>query len=293
MTVAGQHARNFSYGARLMPGPRRDALSALYAFARRVDDAGDDGTLHPGAKEQRLADARALVARVRAGEVAEDDTDPVAVALADAARRHPVPLDALDELIDGVLMDVRGEHYETWDDLRLYCRRVAGTIGRLSLGVFGVRPGARQADRAPAYANTLGLALQVTNILRDIREDAQGGRVYLPAEDLRKFGCPEDPDGLRVPPRGADFGGLVRFEARRARELFAEGYLLLPMLDRRSAACVAAMAGIYHRLLDRIEAEPAAVLRGRVALPAASKAAVALRALTGVDARRVARGRWT
>ncbi|WP_049573348.1 presqualene diphosphate synthase HpnD [Streptomyces sp. SBT349] len=287
VVVSSQHARNFSYGARLMPVPQRRALSALYAFARRVDDIGD-GLLDAEVKETRLNEARALLVRIRDGAVAEDDTDPVAVALADAARRYPIPIEGLDELIDGVLMDVRGRTYETWDDLRLYCRCVAGAIGRLSLGVFGVLPGARDAARAPEYADTLGLALQLTNILRDIREDAANGRVYLPAEDLRKFGCPED-TGIAEPGADADFAGLVRFQERRARELFAEGFRLLPMLDRRSGACVAAMAGIYHRLLDRIAADPAAVLRGRLSLPGRQKALVAVRGLTGLEARRTAR----
>ncbi|MEU7183377.1 MULTISPECIES: presqualene diphosphate synthase HpnD [Streptomyces] len=285
--VTGQQARNFAYGIRLLPAEKRQAMSALYAFSRRVDDIGD-GTLEPAAKHRRLEDTRALLARVRNGQVGEDDTDPVAVALADAARRFPLPLDGLDELIDGVLMDVRGRHYETWDDLKDYCRCVAGAIGRLSLGVFGTVPGARDAERASEYADTLGLALQLTNILRDVREDAGNGRTYLPAEDLAKFGCSAGFHGP-VPPAGADFTGLVRFEVKRARALFADGFQLLPMLDRRSGACVAAMAGIYHRLLSRIAADPAAVLRGRVSLPGHEKAFVAVRGLSGLDARAIGR----
>ena len=186
--VTGQQARNFAYGIRLLPTPKRRAMSALYAFSRRVDDIGD-GALAGEVKAARLEDTRALLTRVREGSVAEDDIDPVAVALAHAAETFPIPLDGLDELIDGVLMDVRGETYETWDDLKVYCRCVAGAIGRLSLGVFGTEPGARGADRAPEYADTLGLALQLTNILRDVREDAEGGRTYLPSDDLAKFGC--------------------------------------------------------------------------------------------------------
>ncbi|AKG46431.1 MULTISPECIES: presqualene diphosphate synthase HpnD [Streptomyces] len=289
-TITGQQARNFAYGIRLLPTAQRRALSALYAFARRVDDIGD-GTLDPETKRTRLLECRDLLERVRSGSVPDDATDPVALALAHAARTFPIPLGGLDELIDGVLMDVRGHTYENWDDLRFYCRCVAGAIGRLSLGVFGTVPGVRGAARAPEYADTLGLALQLTNILRDVREDAGNGRVYLPAEDLRKFACPETAEDLRryPPPHGADFTNLVRFQIERARELFAEGFKLLPMLDRRSGACVAAMAGIYHRLLDRIAEDPAAVLRGRVALPAPEKALVAVRGLTGMDARRIAR----
>ncbi|MEU7054025.1 presqualene diphosphate synthase HpnD [Streptomyces eurythermus] len=286
--VTGQQARNFAYGIRLLPAAKRRAMSALYALSRRVDDIGDGG-LTDEVKLSRLEDTRALLARIRAGEVEEDDTDPVAVALSHAARAFPIPLGGLDELIDGVQMDVRGETYETWDDLKLYCRCVAGAIGRLSLGVFGTGPGARGAERAAEYADTLGLALQLTNILRDVREDALGGRTYLPADDLAKFGCSA---GFRAPtpPEGSDFAGLVHFEVRRARALFAEGYRLLPMLDRRSGACVAAMAGIYRRLLDRIERDPEAVLRGRVSLPGHEKAYVAVRGLSGLDTRHVARG---
>ncbi|MGW5847408.1 presqualene diphosphate synthase HpnD [Streptomyces sp. NPDC055254] len=291
--VTGTQARNFAYGIRLLPADKRQAMSALYAFSRRVDDIGD-GTLEPGAKLTRLEETRALLGRIRAGRVDEDDTDPVAVALAHAARRFPIPLEGLDELIDGVLMDVRGETYETWDDLKAYCRCVAGAIGRLSLGVFGtVRTGGiapSDAARAGEYADTLGLALQLTNILRDVREDAANGRTYLPAEDLAKFGCAEGFHSDRAS-AGADFAGLVHHEVRRARALFAEGYRLLPLLDRRSGACVAAMAGIYRRLLDRIEREPEAVLRGRVSLPPHEKAYVAVRGLSGLDARTVSRQR--
>ncbi|MFC8829176.1 presqualene diphosphate synthase HpnD [Streptomyces sp. NPDC057137] len=285
--VTGQQARNFAYGIRLLPAEKRQAMSALYAFSRRVDDIGD-GTLEPGAKQSRLEDTRALLGRIRNGQIEEDDTDPVAVALTDAAGRFALPLGGLDELIDGVLMDVKGETYETWDDLKIYCRCVAGAIGRLSLGVFGTDPAAPGAERASEYADTLGLALQLTNILRDVREDAGNARTYLPADDLAKFGCSAGFDSA-TPPAGSDFAGLIHFEARRARALFAEGYRLLPMLDRRSGACVAAMAGIYRRLLDRIERDPEAVLRGRVSLPGREKAYVAVRGLSGLDARNISR----
>jgi phytoene synthase len=288
--VTGQQARNFAYGIRLLPTENRQAMSALYAFSRRVDDIGD-GTLAADAKYERLEETRILLTRIRDGGVGTDTSDPVAVALTHAARRFPIPLGALDELIDGVLMDVRGETYETWDALTGYCRCVAGSIGRLSLGVFGTTcttSGACDTERAPDYADTLGLALQLTNILRDVREDAENGRTYLPAEDLAKFGCSA---GFHTsePPEGADFTGLVQFEVRRAHTLFAEGFRLLPMLDRRSGACVAAMAGIYRRLLDRIARDPEAVLRGRVSLPGREKAYVAVRGLSGLDARHVSR----
>lgn len=286
-TVTGQQARNFAYGIRLLPASRRRAMSALYAFSRRVDDIGD-GDLTPVAKQARLEDTRLLLDRIRTGKVAEDDTDPVAVALAHAAQVFPIPLDGLDELIDGVLMDVGGRTYDSWADLEVYCRCVAGAIGRLSLGVFATVPGGHDAERAAEYADTLGLALQLTNILRDVREDAGNGRTYLPAQDLAAFGCSA---GFRSPrmPAGADFAGLVNLEAERARALFDTGYRLLPLLDRRSGACVAAMAGIYRRLLERIAGDPESVLHGRVSLSGSEKLYVAVRGLTGTETRRVAR----
>ncbi|MFG1809740.1 presqualene diphosphate synthase HpnD [Streptomyces sp. NPDC049040] len=287
--VTDHEARNFSYGIRLLPLEKRRAMSALYAFSRLVDDIGD-GVLERDRKEEELESARAVIKHVQAGEVDEFDANPIAVALADAARRFPIPLSGLEEIIDGVLMDVRSTTYETWDDLKLYCRRVAGAVGRLSLGVFGTVPGAPGAERAAEYADTLGLALQLTNILRDVHEDAAMGRTYLPAEDLRMFGCGAGFRSSVLPP-DADFAQLVRFEARRARELYEKGFRLLPMLDRRSGACVAAMAGIYRRLLDRFELEPEAVLRGRVSLAAHEKAYIAVRGLSGFDARSTFRRR--
>ncbi|MFC4496054.1 presqualene diphosphate synthase HpnD [Streptomyces ovatisporus] len=286
-SVTGQQARNFAYGIRLLPTGKRRAMSALYAFSRRVDDIGD-GPLERSVKESRLEATRQLLERIRSDGIAEDDTDPVAVALSDAARRYPLPLGGLDELIDGVLLDVRGTTYGSWEELEVYCRCVAGAIGRLSLGVFGTLPGVRDVTRASEYADTLGLALQLTNILRDLREDADHGRTYLPAEDLEKFGCSPDFPSRDVPSEG-DFRGLMHHEVQRARALFGHGYRLLPLLDRRSGACVAAMAGIYQRLLDRIAADPYAVLRRRVSLPSRQKAYVAVRGLSGVDARQAAR----
>ncbi|WP_441251500.1 presqualene diphosphate synthase HpnD [Kitasatospora sp. McL0602] len=273
--VTALQARNFSYGIRLLPEAKRLGMSALYALARRVDDIGD-GDLPEHRKAEQLRHTRELLDEIRQGAVSEDDTDPIKVALADTARRFPIPLDGFDELIDGVEMDLKGAEYETFDDLKVYCRCVAGAIGRLSLGVYGCEDPVLGAE----YADTLGLALQLTNILRDLREDALNGRIYLPTEDLVRFGC-EQGFALSKPPLGADFTGLVSFEAERAQQCFEEGLRLLPMLDRRSRACTAAMAGIYHRLLGRIAADPESVLRGRVSLPGWEKAYVALSGLAG------------
>ena len=192
-------------------------------------------------------------------------------------------MQAFGELIDGCVADVNGTFYATFDDLRYYCRCVAGSIGRLSLGVFGA-PDMRVAE---PLADSLGVALQLTNILRDIREDYRNGRVYLPAEDLDRFGCTLKPaaepdpaaEPAADPAEEARLASLIEFEVNRARDWYATGMQLLPLLDGRSAACTGAMAGIYRRLLDRIAAEPAAVLHGRLSLSPREKAMVAVRSL--------------
>jgi 15-cis-phytoene synthase len=272
--ITWSQARNFAYGIRLLPYAKRRGLAVIYAFARRIDDIGD-GTL-PGQQadmppEQKIADLEA--ARQALDNLDGDGhDDPVLLALADVKRNFPIPMEAFGELIDGCVADVRGTRYETFEDLHYYCRCVAGSIGRLSLGIFGTR---HDPQEAADLADSLGVALQLTNILRDIREDHQNGRVYLPAEDLAKFDVDLDA------PNASQFTRLVEFEAERARDWYATGWRLLPMLDRRSAACTGAMAGIYRQLLERIAAQPGAVLNSRVSLSTGEKARVAVRALAG------------
>ncbi|MBW8805308.1 MAG: presqualene diphosphate synthase HpnD [Catenulisporales bacterium] len=277
--VVRARARNFAYGIRLLPTAKRQALSAVYAFARRVDDIGD-GTAPAGERLAQLGTARAdlhAVARDPNGR----PEDPVLVALADAASRHPIPLGAFDELIDGCEADVRGTDYATVDELTHYCRCVAGSIGRLSLGVYGVDPA--RLEEASHYADSLGVALQLTNILRDIREDGLMGRVYLPADELVRHGCTLKLDEhgrfLDDPP---NLAALMQDQAAQARAWYDTGLRLLPLLDRRSAACTAAMAGIYRRLLVRIAEQPISALNTRMSLPAWEKGVVAARALAGL-----------
>lgn len=277
--VTRAQARNFSYGIRLLVPPKRQALSAVYAFARRIDDIGD-GDLPRVDKLARLAEARDALHGLRK-EPDRPPEDPVLVALADAAGRYPVPLEAFDELIEGCEADVRGTSYATFGELLHYCRCVAGSIGRLSLGVFDPP----EAATAAPLADALGVALQLTNILRDVREDRLNGRVYLPEEDLERFGCTLEIDGsgtFHDPAR--DLADLVRFEAGRAEAWYADGLRLLPLLDRRSSACCAAMAGIYRRLLGRIAADPGLALRGRMSLSGWEKVLVAVRSLAGARA---------
>ncbi|HEX9040462.1 MAG TPA: squalene/phytoene synthase family protein [Trebonia sp.] len=294
--ITWEQARNFAYGIRLLPQGKRRALAAVYAFARRIDDIGD-GDLPAAEKTARLEAARgqvrALAARASGtplpGGTAPlddndlDDNDPVLVALTHAGQHFPVPLGAFTELIDGCLADVNQATYKTFDDLLWYCRCVAGSIGRLSLGIYGPN----QPEKQNKLADDLGVALQLTNILRDVREDFLNHRVYLPKEDLDKFGIEFAPFGEPEPfpseAMQARFANLVEFEASRAREWYASGLRLLATIDRRSAACTGAMAGIYRRLLERIARNPHAVLEGRMSLPGSEKAVVAAQALAGFD----------
>ena len=284
-TVVRQQAKNFAYGITLLPGDKRRALSAVYAFARRIDDIGD-GDLPAADKITALTAARGSVALVAGGGGAAAEAcagDQVLLALWHASRLFPIPVTAFGELIDGCEADVRGTRYASIGELEYYCRCVAGSIGRLSLGVFG----SSDPRAAEPLADELGIALQLTNILRDITEDLNGGRVYLPAEDLARFGCTLTPPGRVTGPMDE----LIRFEADRARARYATGLQLLPMLDRRSAACTGAMAGIYRQLLEHIAASPQTALGQRMSLPGREKATIAVAALAGIV--RPARGRRT
>ena len=269
--ITRAEARNFSYGIRLLPKSKRQAMSALYAMARRIDDVGD-GPLPQDEKLARLAELRADIDALAAGGLRDPD-DPVMVGLRHAIDRYPIPTSALNEIVAGCQQDAVGRHYATIAETEEYCRLVAGSVGRLSLGVFGARA---DPEEAAELADVLGVALQLTNILRDIVEDRGMGRVYLPSADIERFGCAPD---LTGPPDAV--GKLVAFEAERAERHFAKGLRLLDMLDHRSRACTGAMAGIYHRLLGRISNSPTAVLEGRLSLPTKEKAWVALRSLAG------------
>ena len=262
-------ARNFHYGIRLLPARKRAAMSAVYAFARRADDVGDGDA----PRAEKLAALAALRERVVRG--ARPAGDPVLVGLAWARREFDLPEAALLDLLDGIESDVRWMAYGTWPDLERYCRRVAGSVGRLSVAVFG----ARDRDAADRLADDLGVAMQLTNVLRDVREDLAVGRCYLPAEDLRRAGIDGDP-GTASPKALA---AVLRLEGERADRWFRRGLRLLPLLDARSAACVSAMAGIYRRILRRLVASPEEALAARVSLPAWEKAWVAARSLAGAS----------
>jgi phytoene synthase len=269
--VTRTQARNFAWGILLLPPAQRRALSAVYALARRIDDIGD-GDLPA---DRKLAELRQL-----RGEIATttpDSPDPVLAAVGDAAHRFPLPMSAFDDLLDGVEMDVRGDTYPDFDTLVRYCRRVAGSIGRLSLGVYGCTD-----PDALRRADDLGVALQQTNVLRDVREDLHNHRVYLPGDELTAAGITLQigADGRLGGPAGSLIDYL-RSCAERAATWYDIGLPVLDALDRRSAACTAAMAGIYLRLNRRFAADPTPILERRLSLPGREKAAVAVRALAG------------
>ncbi|WP_024799639.1 presqualene diphosphate synthase HpnD [Nocardia sp. BMG51109] len=277
--ITRTEAKNFYYGIRLLPPDKRSALCALYALARRIDDIGD-GDLAPAAKTEALTGLRKSL------DDPGGEDDPVLRAVADAARRYPVPLSAFGELIDGVQRDVDGIDYADFGELTTYCRCVAGAVGRLCLSIFG----AGTDPRAPLFADQLGIALQQTNILRDIREDLGNGRIYLPRDELDRYGVrlEFDDTGALSDPDGR-LAALIRDATERAENWYCLGLRLLPELDSRSAACCAAMAGIYRQLNTRIRANPAAVYDRRLSLSGWEKARVASGALLRSSATRTSR----
>ena len=256
-----RRARNFAYGIMLLPRPKRRAIAAIYAFARRVDDIADG----PLPDEEK----RAQLERVRADLHAVPDEDATLVALADSVERWAIPLDALEALVDGGLQDTEQSRYADFDELRSYCSRVAGAVGRACLPVYG-------ADE-PERAETLGIALQLINIVRDVAEDWQLGRVYLPQDELALFGV--DEDDIAEARLTSQWRELMAFQAGRARAHLADGLTLLDHLDRRSAACVRTFAGLYRATLDRIEASGFDVFGGTTELPLRTKLRVAAGAL--------------
>ncbi|MGH2836086.1 MAG: phytoene/squalene synthase family protein [Solirubrobacteraceae bacterium] len=259
-------AANFYYGIRLLPRSKRQATCAVYAFARRVDDIGDGRIAQQEKLDLLDACGRSLQS------MTTSSMDPVMAAMADARARFGLPMDALEGLLAGVRMDVQGASYDTFDDLLAYCRLVAGTIGRLCLAIFG----SADPPRARRLADDLGVAMQLTNILRDICEDAQRGRVYIPREDLDLYRLSADG---RFEGGEGQLDAMMRFQARRAGEWFDQGLKLVPLLDRRSGACVLAMSNIYRGVLERIVEDPQAARRERVSLPIWRKGWVATRSV--------------
>jgi phytoene synthase len=253
--ITRREAKNFAYGIMVLPRAKRQAIAAIYAFARRVDDVADG--------ELPLQEKRAELEELRAA-LKEDPADPVFVALRDARERFGIPREPLEALIDGGLQDTEQATYADFAELRGYCEKVAGAVGLACVPVYG------SDDRE--HAMTLGVALQLINIIRDVGEDRQLGRVYLPQDELASFEVEE----LAPSPQ---FRELMAFEAERARAHLAEGLRLLDSLDRRSALCVGTFAGLYRETLDRIEAGGFDVFGEKTRLSTPRKLAVVARGL--------------
>ena len=233
--ITRKRARNFAYGIMVLPREKRRAIAAIYAFARRVDDIADG--------ELDMHEKRAQLDALHAALDGPPGGDAMFVALADARMRFPIPADALHALVDGGLQDLDQTRYADFDELRGYCAKVAGAVGVCCVAVYG----SDDVERA----ETLGIALQLINIIRDVREDWGLGRVYLPQDELSSFGVSEgDIAGGNV--SGA-WHSLMSFQAERARTYLDDGLGLLRSLDSRSALCVSTFAGLYRATLERIE----------------------------------------
>jgi phytoene synthase len=262
---------NFYYAFLVLPRPRREALYAVYAFCRTVDDIADlaaDAGVEPAARRGELERWRTEIARCY--EPGPAPAHPIARRLADAARAYAIPRAALEAVIDGVAMDLDQVTYETAEDLYPYCYRVASAVGLCCIQVFGYTDA-----RAREYAINLGTALQLTNIIRDVGADARAGRVYLPQEDLRKFGVTVD--DLRPGRPGEPFTRLMAHEAERARRFYRAAWRAFPAADARTLVPAEIMGRIYFALLEEIEARRFRVLEERIALPRRRKLAIALR----------------
>jgi phytoene synthase len=274
--ITRQEARNFYFGFILLPRERRRGIHALYAFSRLCDDSVD-GADDPAAKAAAVRARREDVARVYDGAVPADD--PVLVALADAVRRFGIPRAPMDALVDGVEMDLTTDRYADWPALEAYCDRVAGAVGVLSLHVFGFRD-----PSAVGHAEDLGVAMQVVNIMRDVQEDARRDRIYLPADEMARFGVTEgDILAGRMTPGMRD---LMTLQAGRARQYFTGGHMLLPLLDLRARMCVQMLAALYEDILARIAERRFDYTRGRVSLPGRRKAVLMLRSIARAIATR-------
>ena len=263
-------ARNFYYAFLVLPREKRNALAAVYAFMRHSDDICDDPGLPLEEKHARLAQWLEELHQVLAGEASDD---PVLLALADAQRCFQIPPELFDQLVQGTAMDLPEREqggpgppiaYRTFDDLRAYCHYVASVVGLVCIRIFGYRDPA-----AEPLAERTGLAFQLTNIIRDVKEDAAMGRVYLPEEDLARFdlsaaqlGNGFDPAALRP---------VLEMEAARAREFYRAAEQLLPLIDADSRPALWTLVEIYRRLLEKIAARGYDVFRERVRLSVPEK----------------------
>lgn len=258
--IARRTGKNFYYSFLVMPERKRRAMCAIYAFMRRSDDIAD-GAANPALASQGLRQWRA---QVEAALTAGKFEDPTLPALADTVQEYRIELRYFHELLDGTEMDQSVTRYETFEQLYRYCYHVASVVGLVVLPVFGFKDA-----QAKVAGEACGIAFQLTNILRDVKEDAQLGRVYLPAEDLRRFGVSEA--DLMNGNLSQGFVELMKFEAARAREYYAKARPLIGLIDADSRGTLATMIDIYGGLLDKIEASGYAVFDGRIRLSTGRK----------------------
>ncbi len=263
---AAASGSSFYYGFRFLDARRRRAIMALYAFCREVDDAVDECS-DPGVAAMKLAWWRGEVEAMYAGH----PTHPVTLALAAVLSEVNLPAEQLQEIIDGMEMDLRLARYPDFRTLNLYCYRVASVVGLLAAEIFGYTD-----RRTQKYAHDLGLAFQLTNIIRDVGDDARRGRIYLPQDELARFGVSEAHILTR---RHSDrFTELMWFQAQRARDTYDRALGELPASDRKAQRPGLVMAAIYRALLDEIVEDGCRVLTHRVSLPPARKLWLAARA---------------
>ncbi len=284
--ITRTNAKNFYYAFLVLPKRKRQALCAVYAFMRRCDDIADDPNLSLEERRFKLDTWLDALHRVQQGEPTDD---PILLALTDAQRRYTIPAGLLDELALGTAMDVADPHaesqnapavngavsgltiqYQTFDDLKLYCYRVASVVGLVCIHVFGYRDPA-----AEPLAEQCGLAFQLTNIIRDVKEDAAMGRVYLPEEDLTKFGL--SAADLLSTPDAARFRPLLALEADRARQLYQAGEQLIPYISEDSQPALWVLVNIYRKLLEKIAERQYDVFSGKVSLTVSEKLRVLVR----------------
>jgi len=293
-SVARRQAKNFYYSFLVLPPDKRNALCAVYAFMRYCDDIADS----PGAPSTKRGYLDAWGSALTGAMHGDCSGSPILPAFRDTVERFAIPARLFEELIEGAGMDLTVRRYQTFEELRQYCYRVASVVGLVCIRIFGFAdnnaepahnsPGTDNAIIEPAglpppasclppgaelHAEQLGIAFQLTNILRDIPEDAAMGRIYLPMEDLTAFEYTEEE--LLAGVVNDRFLRLVQFEARRAREYYEMARPLLPMLHPSSRPCLAAMYGIYGGILDRIERQGYNVFAGRARLSAWRKLRVA------------------
>ncbi len=269
--IARKEAKNFYYAFVALPKAKRDAICAVYAFMRHADDLSDDES-KPRAQRRRELDE--WLAAWHAAQSGAATSDPVFIALRDAAARFHIPAELLDQLVDGTTMDLRTEAtpgaldtYQTFPELYRYCYLVASVVGLVCIRIFGYSD-----PRAEQLAEETGIAFQLTNILRDVREDAARGRIYLPLEDLQRFSvAPQELAALRGSEMKAGHRELMQFEAARARHYYESAQKMLPMLSPDSRPAMWVLVSIYSRLLDHIEAGNYDVFSTRIHVPTHEK----------------------